>query len=118
MTSGGSVRTCAGRDGDALVVIRELAEKLFIDGSWRRGEGGDRIPVENPATGEIIGHIAAATPAEIDAAVAAARRAFKIWSRLPPVERSRALRRLGDAIAAEADGMARTMTLEQGKPLN
>jgi succinate-semialdehyde dehydrogenase/glutarate-semialdehyde dehydrogenase len=98
-------------------VIREFAEKLFIDGTWRRGEG-DRIPVENPATGEIIGHIAAATPAEIDAAVTAARKAFKSWSRLPPVERSKALRRLGDAISAEADGMARTMTLEQGKPLN
>ena len=98
-------------------VIQEFAEKLFIDGSWRQGEGG-RIPVENPATGEVIGHIAAATPAEIDAAVAAARKAFKSWSRLPPVERSKALKRLGDAIAAEADGMARTMTMEQGKPLN
>ena len=98
-------------------MIQEFAEKLFIDGSWRLGEGG-RIPVENPATGEVIGHIAAATPAEIDAAVAAARTAFKSWSCLPPVERSRALRRLGDAIAAAADGMARTMTLEQGKPLN
>lgn len=98
-------------------MIGEFSEKLFIDGSWRQGEG-DRIPVENPATGEIIGHIAAATPAEIDAAVVAARKAFKSWSRLPPVDRSKALKRLGDAIAADADGMARTMTLEQGKPLN
>ena len=98
-------------------MIQEFAGKLFIDGTWREGEGA-RIAVENPATGEVIGQIASTTSAEIDAAVAAARKAFKGWSRLPPVERSRALRRLGDAIATEADGMARTMTLEQGKPLN
>ncbi|TAN14820.1 MAG: NAD-dependent succinate-semialdehyde dehydrogenase [Rhizobiaceae bacterium] len=98
-------------------MIQELAEKLFIDGVWRRGEGA-RIPVENPATGEVLAYIAAATPSEIDAAVKAARRAFKPWSRLAPVERSKALHRLGDAVAAHADSMARTMTLEQGKPLN
>ncbi|WP_207771085.1 aldehyde dehydrogenase family protein [Kumtagia ephedrae] len=98
-------------------MIHDLAEKLFIDGDWRRGEG-ERIPVENPATGEVLGHIAAATPAEIDAAVAAARKAFRIWSRLAPAERAKALRRLGDAITTEADAMARTMTQEQGKPLN
>uniref|UniRef100_UPI0035A8E95F aldehyde dehydrogenase family protein n=1 Tax=Mesorhizobium sp. LHD-90 TaxID=3071414 RepID=UPI0035A8E95F len=98
-------------------MIQDLAEKLFIDGEWRRGEG-ERIPVQNPATGEVLGHVAAATPAEIDVAVAAARKAFKIWSRLAPVERSKALHRLGDAVSAEADAMARTMTLEQGKPLN
>jgi succinate-semialdehyde dehydrogenase/glutarate-semialdehyde dehydrogenase len=98
-------------------LIQDLAEKLFIDGDWRRG-GGERIPVENPATGEVLGHIAAATPAEIDAAVAAARKAFRIWSRVAPAERAKALRRLGDAITTEADAMARTMTQEQGKPLN
>jgi succinate-semialdehyde dehydrogenase/glutarate-semialdehyde dehydrogenase len=98
-------------------LIQDLAEKLFIDGEWHRGEG-ERVPVENPATGEVLGHIASATPAEIDAAVAAARKAFSTWSRVAPAERSKALHRLGDAIAAEADAMARTMTLEQGKPLN
>lgn len=98
-------------------VMQEFAEQLFIDGSWRRGEGV-RIPVENPATGEVLGHIVSATPQEIDSAVAAARRAFGTWSRLPPAERAGALRRLGDAIAAEADAMGRIMTLEQGKPLN
>ncbi|RFC63887.1 MULTISPECIES: aldehyde dehydrogenase family protein [Mesorhizobium] len=98
-------------------MISELAEKLFIDGRFVTGTGV-RIPVENPATGEILAHIATATPEEIDAAVAAARKAFKTWSRVTPFERSRALHRLGEYIAAEADAMARTMTLEQGKPLN
>lgn len=91
--------------------------QLFIAGKWRRG-AGETLPVENPATGEVIGRIAAATGAEVDAAVAAARAAFQPWARLAPKERSAALHRLGDAISARADAMARIMTSEQGKPLN
>lgn len=98
-------------------VIQDLADQLLIDGVWRRGAGA-RIPVENPATGEVLGHIAGATSAEVNDAVTAARRAFRTWSRLPPIARAKALHRLGGCIAGEADAMARTMTLEQGKPLN
>ena len=98
-------------------MIQDLADQLLIDGVWRRGAGA-RIPVENPATGEILGHIAAATSAEVNDAVAAARRAFRTWSCLAPVVRAKALHRLGECVAGEADAMARTMTLEQGKPLN
>lgn len=98
-------------------MISEFAGKLFIDSRFIPGKGAS-IPVENPATGETIAHIAAATPEEIESAAAAARKAFRTWSRLAPVERSKALHRLGDCIAAEADAMARIMTMEQGKPLN
>ncbi|MEQ4600418.1 MAG: aldehyde dehydrogenase family protein, partial [Methylobacteriaceae bacterium] len=91
--------------------------QLFIAGEWRRG-AGETLPVENPATGEVIGRIATATGAEVDAAVAAARAAFQPWARLASKERSAALHRLGDAISARADAMARIMTSEQGKPLN
>jgi len=98
-------------------MISTLAGKLFIDGQFRAGEGA-RIPVENPATGEILGEIAVATAHEISVAVTAARRAFRTWSRLAPLERSKALHRLGDCMMADADAMARVMTLEQGKPLN
>ncbi|WP_279483584.1 NAD-dependent succinate-semialdehyde dehydrogenase [Aureimonas sp. SK2] len=91
--------------------------QLFIAGEWRRG-AGETLPVENPATGEVIGRIAAATGAEVDAAVAAARAAFQPWAQLAPKERSAALHRLGEVIAARADTMARIMTSEQGKPLN
>lgn len=98
-------------------MIQDLADQLLIDGVWRRGAGA-RIPVENPATGEVLGHIAGATSAEVSDAVAAARRAFRTWSCLPPIARAKALHQLGECIAGEADAMARTMTLEQGKPLN
>ena len=53
--------------------IAALDGMLFIDGGFRAGQGM-RLPVENPATGEVIGHIAAATAAEVEVAVQAARR--------------------------------------------
>lgn len=90
---------------------------LFIDGGFRAGQGM-RLPVENPATGEVIGHIAAATAAEVEAAVQAARRAFRPWAAELPKTRANALHRLGDLIAADVDAMARIMTAEQGKPVN
>ena len=97
--------------------IAALDGMLFIDGAFRAGQG-TRLPVENPATREIIGHIAAATPAEVEAAVAAARRAFRPWAAQLPKTRAATLHRLGDLIAADADAMARIMTAEQGKPVN
>jgi len=98
-------------------MISELSGKLFIGGGWKTGAGA-RIAVLNPATGESIGEIAASTADEINEAVTAARAAFRGWADLPAKARSGALHRLGDAIAADADGMARIMTMEQGKPLN
>lgn len=77
-----------------------------------------RLPVENPATGKVIGHLAAATPEEIEEAVAAARRAFPAWAAERPKARANALHRLGDLIAGDALNMARNMTIEQGKPVN
>lgn len=91
--------------------------RLFINGALVSG-AGDRLPVEDPATGEAIGHIAAATPAEIEEAVSAARKAFRAWSRTLPRVRADALHRLGDLIAADALNMGRIMTAEQGKPVD
>jgi succinate-semialdehyde dehydrogenase/glutarate-semialdehyde dehydrogenase len=97
--------------------ISALNCTLFIDGHFVRG-AGEPLAVENPATGEILGHVAAATAAEIDRAVLAARRAFKAWAGEVPKTRAAALHRLGDLIAADALAMARIMTQEQGKPVN
>jgi succinate-semialdehyde dehydrogenase/glutarate-semialdehyde dehydrogenase len=97
--------------------IAALDGMLFVDGAFRAGQGA-RLPVQNPATGEIIGHIAAATAAEVEVAVQAARRAFRPWTAELPKARATLLHRLGDLIAADADAMARIMTAEQGKPVN
>jgi succinate-semialdehyde dehydrogenase/glutarate-semialdehyde dehydrogenase len=98
-------------------MLDQLSGKLFIDGDFVTGSGRP-IPVENPATLEVIGTIALATSDEIDAAVASARKAFPAWAAAPAKARSAALHRLGDVIAADADAMARIMTMEQGKPVN
>ncbi|MDF3906298.1 succinate semialdehyde dehydrogenase [Paracoccus pantotrophus] len=100
-----------------LEAIGRLDGMLFINGAFRPG-AGDPLPVENPATGQVIGHIAAATDAEIEAAVQAARRAFRPWAAELPKTRAAALHRLGDLIAADAPSMAQIMTAEQGKPVN
>ncbi len=97
--------------------ISRLDGKLFIGGAFVRGEG-TRLQVENPASGAVVGRIAAATQAEIEAAVSAARKAFPAWSRALPRIRANALHRLGDLIAADALSMAVIMTTEQGKPVN
>ncbi len=94
-----------------------LTGVLFIDGAFRAGTGA-ALPVVNPATGQEVGTIPATQPDELSDAVAAARRAFKTWSRLNARKRADALHRLGDAIAADVDAMARIMTAEQGKPVN
>jgi succinate-semialdehyde dehydrogenase/glutarate-semialdehyde dehydrogenase len=98
-------------------MLDQLSGKLFIDGDFVTGRGRP-IPVENPATLEVIGTIALATSDEIDAAVASARKAFPAWAAAPAKARSAALHRLGDVIAADADAMARIMTMEQGKPVS
>jgi succinate-semialdehyde dehydrogenase/glutarate-semialdehyde dehydrogenase len=98
-------------------MLDQLSGKLFIDGDFVTGSGRP-IPVENPATLEVIGTIALATSDEIDAAVASARKAFPAWAAAPAKARAAALHRLGDVIAADADAMARIMTMEQGKPVN
>lgn len=97
--------------------LSDLDSMIFVDGNFRAGEGRS-LPVENPATGKIIGHIAEATDAEVGEAVAAARRAFPAWARALPKTRAAALHRLGELIAADAQTMAQIMTAEQGKPVN
>jgi len=98
-------------------VLGPLNNKLFIDGEFVCGQG-EAVSVENPATLQTIGHIARATVQEVDTAVASARRAFGSWSHTPAKSRAQALHRLGEAIAQDAETMARVMTMEQGKPLN
>ncbi|GAA4347610.1 aldehyde dehydrogenase family protein [Microbacterium rhizosphaerae] len=78
---------------------------------------GDALPVTDPATGEQWGSVPEASPAEVDAAVRAARAAFGDWSSRTPAERAGALRRMADAIERRSEALARTNTLENGSPI-
>ncbi|MCB1907415.1 MAG: aldehyde dehydrogenase [Rhodocyclaceae bacterium] len=92
--------------------------KNFIDNRFVNSEGGSPIEVRNPATGDLLGVVAASTPADVDSAVAAARRAQPAWERLPAIARAGHLRRVAGKIREHKERLARTITLEQGKILD
>jgi aldehyde dehydrogenase (NAD+) len=92
-------------------------DHLHIGGAWVTPTSAGRIPVENPATEEIIGHVPEGTAADVDAAVAAARAAFDGWAATSMAERGAVLDRLHAALAARTDVIVRTVGLELGAPL-
>ena len=90
---------------------------LFIDGEWLGAEGRTTEDVLNPATGEAIAALPHATKADLDRASAAAERAFAEWRKVPAFDRAKLIRKAADLLRERANGIARRMTLEQGKPL-
>lgn len=89
----------------------------FIDGR-QVAPDGETIAVVNPADESVLGHIAAGGEAEIDRAVAAARRTFEsaVWANMPAAQRERLLLRLADLIEAHQDEIAALETLDNGMP--
>jgi gamma-glutamyl-gamma-aminobutyraldehyde dehydrogenase len=96
-----------------------LRTQSFIDGQFRDAAGGRRYVTENPATGEPITEVAEGGPADVDSAVAAARRAADDgrWSRLNPGDRKRILIRWADLIEANARELGLIETIDAGKPI-
>src|SRR5437773_29873 len=92
-------------------------EACYIDGEWVQAASGQTIPVDNPASGEIIGHVPKMGAAQTRRAIEAANRAFSTWSRKTAKERAGILRRWFDLMMSNQEDLARLMTLEQGKPL-
>ena len=97
----------------------DLRTQLFIDGAFRDAAGGGRYATENPATGQPLAEIARGGAADVDAAVAAARRAADDgrWSRLNPGDRKRVLLRWADLIEANGPELGIIETLDAGKPI-
>ncbi len=93
----------------------QRAKKLYIGGDFVGAD--DTFPTVNPANGVPLADVPFAGGAEVDAAVRSGRAAFDGWRRLPPLERSRWLTRVADAIEEHADELAEIETLDNGKPL-
>jgi phenylacetaldehyde dehydrogenase len=91
---------------------------MLIDGQWVRAQSGKNFEVRDPATGEVLTHVAEGDKADIDLAVKAARRAFDSgpWSRMSASERGRILHRVGDLILEHADELAELEAVDNGKP--
>ena len=98
------------------IAVRELGH--YINGSEVAGTSGRFGDVYDPATGEITKRVAFATGAEVDAAVAAARRAFADWSQTPSPRRAAVMFAFRERIRADADKLARLITSEHGKTLD
>jgi succinate-semialdehyde dehydrogenase/glutarate-semialdehyde dehydrogenase len=103
--------------GVTLSDPRLFREACYVDGAWIAARSGATIPVDNPASGVVIGTVPRLTGIETRDAIAAAARAFPAWRRTTAKERAAVLRRWFDLLMANQEDLARLMTIEQGKPL-
>ncbi|MEJ8570149.1 aldehyde dehydrogenase family protein [Microbaculum marinum] len=98
----------------------KLETRLFIDGDYVDAAGGGRFETVNPATGDVLATMSEGTEADIDIAVAAAKRAFRDgrWSKMAPRSRMAVMYGFADLIEQEADTLALLDTLDMGKPIS
>jgi acyl-CoA reductase-like NAD-dependent aldehyde dehydrogenase len=95
-------------------------QNFFIGGEWAKPASSNRINVIGAGTEEVIGSVPEGSNADIDRAVAAARRAFKesAWANYTPAERSAAIGRFADALEKRAPRLAQTVSIQNGMPIN
>ncbi|MBV9282599.1 MAG: NAD-dependent succinate-semialdehyde dehydrogenase [Chloroflexi bacterium] len=98
-------------------VVDRVDKQLYIGGQWREPRSGRRLPVEDPATGEVLCEVADAGPEDGMAALDAAVAAQEEWAQHPPRQRGEVLRRAFEMITDRQEDLALLMTLEMGKPL-
>jgi aldehyde dehydrogenase (NAD+) len=95
--------------------------KLLINGQWVDASGGKTFATINPATGEVLTDVASAGEADVDRAVAAARKAFddpaEAWQKMAAADRGKLLWRIGDLIEKHVEEIAEIETLDNGKPI-
>jgi len=93
--------------------------QLFIGGKFVSSASGKTFENVNPATNELIAHVAEASAEDVDRAARAARQAFETgpWPRMPIAERSRILRRIADVMESHKEELARLESIDSGKPV-
>lgn len=90
---------------------------LYIDGTWRAASDGAVFTSTNPANGQALAQCAEATKEDVDAAVAAAWRAYPAWKKTTKEERANILDQIADRIEANAQWLATVETMDNGKPI-
>jgi acyl-CoA reductase-like NAD-dependent aldehyde dehydrogenase len=88
--------------------------KMYIDGKWVDADSGKTFRTYNPATGEAVAEVPLAGLSDVDKAVAAARKAFPMWSKKTQAERSAVVQRIAEAARAHADELAHLEIIEHG----
>ena len=89
---------------------------LYIDGQWLSGEGRRTTEVYDPATGAVLGELPLATKDDLDRALAAAQAGFEAWRVTPPEQRFQIMIKAAALLRERAEGIARVVTMEEGKP--
>jgi aldehyde dehydrogenase (NAD+) len=105
-------------NGKAASAPTVADRKMLIGGRWVDAVSGKTFPTLNPATGEVICRVAEGDQADIEKAVAAARKAFESgpWRRMNASDRGSLMHKLADAIEANIEELARLESLDNGKP--
>ncbi len=93
------------------------AQEMFVGGGWRPSASGETFEATSPATGALIGTVPQGDREDAVAAIAAARAAADAWAGLTAFARAAKMHQVGDIIESRRDELARTLTLDQGKPL-
>jgi succinate-semialdehyde dehydrogenase/glutarate-semialdehyde dehydrogenase len=93
------------------------AHRMLIGGDWVASESGATFDATSPSTGEVIGSVPEGTRGDAQRAIAAANGAWSGWAGLSAFDRAAAMRRIAVAIDERRDDLARTLALDQGKPL-
>ncbi len=91
--------------------------KQFINGTWITAVDGGELPLVNPATEEILGHISFGNEKDAALAIDAAEAAFKTWSKTTPYYRAEILKKAANYLRDNLETIAHDMVLESGKPL-
>ena len=92
-------------------------QQMFVGGGWQPSASGETFDAISPATGELIGAVPQGDRGDAQRAIAVARDAADGWARLTAFERAAKMNTVGDVIESRRDELARTLTLDQGKPL-
>src|ERR1700749_3413499 len=102
-----------------MAISQTSSEPMFINGEWTEGTSGKRIPVYDPSTEEVIAEIPDASQSDINAAVAAARRAFDEggWPQTKAQDRGRILFRIAAKLREESALLAELESRNCGKPI-
>jgi succinate-semialdehyde dehydrogenase/glutarate-semialdehyde dehydrogenase len=91
--------------------------RMFVDGDWGDAEDGAVFDAIGPSTGAVVGSVAEGTRGDAQRAIVAANRAWPAWAALSVFDRATAMERVAEVIDGRRDDLARTLTLDQGKPL-
>lgn len=91
--------------------------ELLIDGKWRAGSEGRSEPLMDPATEKVLAQVPHASKADLDEALEASARGFRIWREVPPLQRQAVMEKAAQLMDERCEQLARTLTMEEGKPI-